>query len=143
MVRSRCIAALVLLVAVAGCSSFDRDYRQPVTSASARGIDGSWEGRWQSQAGHGGGGLRAILTRTAPDACHARFRAQFWGIFEADEEVDLHLSGASPIHASGEADLGWLKGGVYRYEATITPVKFDASYESKHDHGVFNLERAH
>jgi len=141
MIRSRCFAALVLLAALAGCSSFDRDYRQAAKSGSAGGIEGAWEGRWESQAGHGGGALRAILTRTAPDTCHARFRAQFWGIFEADEEVDLHLTGMSPVQASGEADLGWLKGGNYRYEATITPAKFDATYESKQDHGAFNLAR--
>jgi hypothetical protein len=138
---SRCFAMMVLVTLLAGCSSFDRDYRQAATSGSAQGIEGAWEGRWESQAGHGGGDLRAILTRTASDTCHARFRAQFWGIFEADEEVDLHLSGTSPVRASGEADLGWLKGGVYRYEATLAPGKFDATYESKHDHGVFNLAR--
>ena len=134
-------AAAVLLLGLSGCSSFDRDYRQATTSGAAGGIEGAWQGRGESQAGHGGGGLRAILTRTAPDVCHARFRAQFWGIFEVDEEVDLHTSGTSPVRAGGEADLGWLKGGVYRYDATIAPAKFDATYQSKDDHGTFTLAR--
>jgi hypothetical protein len=143
MRSSQWVAAVVLLLGLSGCSSFDRDYRQAMSvgGGAGGGIEGAWTGRWESQAGHGGGGLRAILTRTAPDVCHARFRAQFWGIFEADEEVDLHTSGTSPVRASGEADLGWFKGGVYRYEATITPAKFDATYESKDDHGTFSLAR--
>src|SRR5205823_4942689 len=103
---SRWIAATaaVLFLGLSGCSSFDRDYRQAMTGAAADGIEGAWQGRWESQGGHGGGGLRAVLTRTAPDVCHARFRARFWGIFEADEDVDLHTSGTSPVRASGEAD---------------------------------------
>src|SRR5437879_5198557 len=104
-----------LMVALAGCSTFDRDYRQATAAqVSAEGIQGPWDGRWRSEDGHGGGALRAILARTAPDTYRARFRAQYWGIFAADEEVDLHVTSTSPTRASGEADLGFFKGGVYQ-----------------------------
>jgi hypothetical protein len=133
-----------LLAAVTGCSTFDRDYQKALEAprTSGEGIQGPWEGRWQSQGGHGGDKLRALLQQTAPDTYHARFRAQYWGIFATDQDVDLHVtSTAPPINASGEANLGFFKGGVYHYDATITPSQFEATYKSKYDHGQFNLAR--
>ena len=139
---TRWIAAVCLMMAMGGCSSFNRDYDRalgkPIPTDS---LEGPWEGRWQSQGGHGGDRLRALLTRTAPDTYHARFRAQYWGILAGDEDVDLHVSSTSPTRANGEADLGFWKGGVYRYDATITPSHFDATYKSNEDHGEFNLAR--
>ena len=136
------LAAGCLLFALAGCSTFDRDYRQAVAAeTSGRGVEGPWDGHWKSEGGHGGDRLRALLTRTAPDTIHARFRAQYWGIFAGDEDVDLHVTSTSPTRAAGEADLGFFKGGVYQYDATITPSTFDATYKSKYDHGQFNLAR--
>jgi hypothetical protein len=139
---TRFLAAATLLLALTGCSTFDRDYKQALASGvPANSIEGPWEGRWTSQGGHGGDRLRAIVTRTAPDTYHARFRAQYWGILSGDEDVDLHVTSAAPVRANGEADLGFWKGGVYRYDATITPGNFDATYKSKDDHGEFNLTR--
>jgi len=142
MNAKHCLAAAFLLFALTGCSTFDRDYQKAMAGGvPANSIEGPWEGRWQSHGGHGGDRLRAIITRTAPDTRHARFRAQYWGFLAGDEEVDLHITSSSPVRASGEADLGFWKGGVYRYDATITPSNFDATYKSKEDNGEFNLTR--
>jgi hypothetical protein len=139
---TRWLAVGCLLAGLGGCSTFDRDYQKALDArTSGEGIQGPWEGRWKSEGGHGGDKLRALLERTAPDTYHARFRAQYWGIFAADEDVDLHVSSTAPIKAAGEADLGFFKGGVYQYDATITPSQFDATYKSKYDHGQFNLAR--
>jgi len=131
-----------LLMAAAGCSTFDVRYEAALANRAPSGVEGAWEGRWQSEGGHGGDRLRAVVTASAPDTLHVIFRAHFWGIFAADEEVDLKVTGKSPVRAAGEADLGYFKGGVYEYDATITPAKFDATYKSKYDHGEFNLTRA-
>jgi hypothetical protein len=136
------LAALCALVWVAGCSAFDRDYEAAVEKGwAADSIEGPWEGRWQSKAGHGGDRLKALISRTGPETYFARFRAKYWGIFEADQEVNLRSTSADPIKANGTEDLGFLKGGWYQYEATITPERFDATYKSEHDHGDFNLAR--
>jgi hypothetical protein len=127
-----------------GCSSFNRDYESAVAAGwPADSIEGPWHGRWQSHAGHGGDRLRAVVTRSpsSPDTYHARFRAKFWLIFHSNQDVDLKVTSTNPTQASGEKDLGWLYGGVYQYDAALTPTQFDATYRSKHDHGVFSLTR--
>ena len=135
---------LLLLVGLAGCSGFNQEYEQTLSSLpnTANTIEGPWEGRWQSQSGHGGGKLRAILTKAGPETYVARFHAGYWGIFESDQDTLFRVTGTtSPFKATGESDLGALKGGTYRYEATISPEKFDATYKSEDDHGIFSLER--
>ena len=133
------LAALVLT----GCSSgFEKEYKAIAIAATPHDtIEGAWEGRWQSQAGHGGDKLRAILTKNGPDTYIAKFHAGYWGMFESDQETLLRVTGTNPVHATGESDLGYLKGGTYRYDATITPEKFDATYKSTEDHGVFEMTR--
>ncbi len=130
------------LMLLAGCTTFDARYEAALINRAQAGVEGAWEGRWQSENGHGGDRLRAVVTQREPQKLHVIFRAHFWGIFDIDEEVDLSVASTNPVRASGEADLGYFKGGVYSYEATITSSKFDATYTSKYDHGVFNLSRA-
>ena len=136
------LAALCVLVWVTGCSGFDQDYKAAVEKGwVADSIEGPWDGRWQSKAGHGGDGLKAIVSRTGQETYLVRFRAKYWGIFESDQQVNLRAISAEPFKARGTEDLGYLKGGWYQYEATITPQRFDATYKSEHDHGEFNLAR--
>src|SRR4051812_31085618 len=128
------VVAFALLGGVTGCSSFDSDYQHASASTLPAGsIEGPWVGKWESQAGHGTGPLRAMLTKTGPDTYYARFRAGYWSIFEADEETLLRVHSTNPVRADGESDLGYIKGGVYKFDATITPTKFDANYQSKDD----------
>jgi hypothetical protein len=136
------LVLLTLLLPLTGCSDFNREFSQTLASTQpSNTIEGPWEGYWQSNAGHGGDRLRAILTKNGPDTYIAQFRAKYWGIFEADQETLLRVTGTNPVRATGESDLGYLKGGTYRYEATITPEKFDATYKSDEDHGVFEMTR--
>ena len=136
MIRSAVYLVSLLLLS-GGCSSFDSAYQEALkVTPSSGSIEGPWEGSWRSEMGHGGDRLRAIVTRTGPETWHVWFRARFWAIFEADQEVDMKSAGRS---MSGEKDLGWLAGGVYHYEATIGPGQFKATYWSKYDRGKFDL----
>ncbi|HSI35164.1 MAG: hypothetical protein ACAI43_27295 [Phycisphaerae bacterium] len=140
------IAVLVGVCASAGCSGFDATYEKALAQgAPAGGIEGAWDGTWTSHGGHGGGRLRAVIVRAGPDSYHAWFRASFWKILEASQEVDLKVQGTpaagAEVRMAGEEDLGWLYGGVYKYEATATPGKFEATYTSKYDRGVFEMAR--
>jgi hypothetical protein len=138
----RSALAVVLIWVVGGCSAFDQDFKAAVQQGPpADSIEGAWEGKWQSQGGHGGGRLRALVTRSGDNIYITQFKAQYAGAFEAESDVMLRVSSTGPLKAGGNADLGYLKGGVYHYEATITPQSFDATYTSESDHGVFNMAR--
>ena len=125
-----------------GCATFDGAYKAAVeTGWPADSIEGAWEGKWESKGGHGGGDLKAVVTRGAEDIYFVHFRASYWGMFQTDQEVNFRTTSTDPIKATGTADLGYLKGGVYRYEATITPQRFEATYVAEADRGEFNLAR--
>lgn len=144
----RLILLLMVLLISGGCSSFDRDFN---AARSAQGpklqptpdIAGAWEGRWQSDNGHGSGRLRCLLTPLADGAYQARFRATYWGILKASYTVILRGAGqeGQTILLSGEEDLGFLAGGTYQYRGRVTPADFSCAYSSKYDHGTFTLTR--
>lgn len=42
---------------------------------------------------------------------------------------------------TGEANLGKLAGGVYKYAGAITGTNFQSTYESAYDQGQFRMTR--
>jgi hypothetical protein len=145
MTLTRWVGLIGLVLVAGGCSSFKQDYEAAVAArafdATADSVTGPWEGQWISQNGHGGGKLMAILTRRSPETIHARFRSTYAWILHGEDEVDFDVWSAGDLKASGQADLGFMKGGVYQYDATITPTTIDATYRSKFDHGTWHLSR--
>jgi hypothetical protein len=56
--------------------------------------------------------------------------------------VPLTVTASNQLwHFQGAANLGFMAGGVYRYEGTATPSRFHSTYTSKYDHGTFDMER--
>jgi hypothetical protein len=132
-------AALLLT----GCSSFNREYKaalaQPIPSID---ISGPWEGNWLSDKNGHTGKLRAVLRQTGSDNYEAHFHATFWKILRASYRVPLRfeeVNGLTVLH--GQQNLGRLSGGVYTYEGQATPENFFSTYESKYDHGTFEMKR--
>lgn len=134
-----------------GCSSFNQKWEQALSRpVPTDDVSGPWEGKWQSQKGHGGGKLRCVI-EPAPSATTnvaesnapyvAHFRATWWGIFKSGYSIPLARQDGSPSEFAGEKDLGWLAGGLYTYRARITPATFSATYQSKGDSGIFELAR--
>jgi hypothetical protein len=133
-------AALFLFVAVlaTGCSSFDRAWQNP--PAESGGIAGRWEGRWQSaRTGHNGK-LRAIITRQTATQYDARFRATYRSVLTAEYGVKLNVKQRGPrSEFRGAANLGvW---GRYETTGYATRSQFRAAYQSKFDHGAFEMKR--
>ena len=144
MTSTLCRSASIVLLCtlLTACSEFDKEYKAAVQKGPpADSIEGAWDGRWQSNAGHGGGRMWAVVTRTGETTYFAKFKAGYWGFLESENDVNLRVSSTQPVRAAGNQDLGYLKGGVYHYDATLTPTEFDAKYTSEHDHGVFTLRR--
>ena len=136
------LAPLVLL-ALTGCSSFNRDYKEALLKGAPKdNIEGPWLGSWLSDKNSHHGELRGIITKHDGDRYETRFKAKFWGIFtytsEAQFAMEPHNEG---FEFFGTKKLGWLAGGEYTYEGRVSPAKFFSTYQNKWDHGTFQMER--
>lgn len=143
---ARRLCFLLAVLAVSGCSSFERDWRAARATPARDPFGGPWEGRWTS-AIHGqpakraGGRLRCIFTPLEAQRYRADFKAN-WMAFASSYRVVFRTERQGRIlRFRGGQDLGALFGGVYRYEGRITPERFVASYDSSYDQGRFELTR--
>lgn len=138
------LAGCLSVAALSGCSSFGREWRAAARQPPpADPLAGRWEGRWVSEVNGHAGRLRALLTATGEDSYRARFHARYAGLLTFGYTVDLRVTNdASGVaHFTGAADLGKLAGGVYRYTGRANATNFLATYESRSDHGRFELCR--
>lgn len=143
---TRILAAIVAagaLTAMCGCSSFDNDWN--AAAGFAVGIEGRWEGTWNSDASGHHGELRCLVTRRSDGGFDARYHARYsgWcGTVSFEYTVPLTAQrGADGWKLRGNADLGWLAGGVYEYDGLATVDRFFCNYDASEDHGVFTLQR--
>ncbi len=140
----RRLAGSLLLFALVGCSQFGREWRAaarpPVPTDS---LAGRWEGRWVSEVSGHTGRLRALLTPTGEHTWRAHFHARYAGLFTFGYTVELRATNdaAGVAHFGGSADLGRLAGGVYTYAGRADATNFLARYESRSDHGRFEMGR--
>ncbi len=131
----------VAIFVCTGCSSFNRDWRKMPPEVSSY-IEGRWEGTWQSDSPGHAGRLRCLLTKVEEGKYEAKFHAKYkkvlgfgyTAILDGNTEAEL-------FKFSGEADLGKLAGGIYRYDGKISPTNFFSTYKSKYDNGTLTLRR--
>lgn len=144
MAAASAVVATSLLCA-GGCSSFKRQWRDtvdlPVDTGS---LAGRWTGTWKSEASGHHDQLRCIIKPASDGHYLARFHARYRKVipFTFGYSVALtatQIEGTNHFH--GEANLGWLAGGVYTYTGTATSNSFIAGYDSKYDHGTFQMSR--
>lgn len=132
---------LVVFIA-AGCSSFNREWRKAGKSPMAvSGLEGRWEGEWISEVNGHHGRLRCIIHKTG-EVYQARFHAKYRKILSFGYTVQLHtepVENGCKFH--GEADLGALVGGLYRYDGHADATNFFSTYSCKYDHGTFRMQR--
>src|SRR4029453_16317206 len=80
----------VSLMWLAGCSTFERDWKAAAAATRPAGVGGAWEGEWHSATGHGAGRLKCILSDGEQSGQYqARFRATFWGFLKAGYTIRL------------------------------------------------------
>jgi len=112
------------------------------------GIEGRWEGEWRSEKTGHKGRLQCVIEPTEGEDYLAHYRAHYGGILSYSYAVPMrvHQEGNAVLF-NGQADLGWLAGGVYTYEGTILHpadpprATFYATYKARSDHGVFEMAR--
>jgi hypothetical protein len=131
-----------MLLCAGGCTSFDHDWHKATSSSSPDDLQGRWQGTWLSDVNGHNGELRCLITKTSDGFYRARFHARYQRVLSFGYTVPLK---AEPVtngfKFSGDADLGWLKGGIYHYEGNATATNFFSTYGCKYDHGTFQMSR--
>jgi hypothetical protein len=160
------VAALLAGAAAGGCA-FDRNWKRlraadraaaaaastgttapsPDRAAADR-LAGRWEGTWKSERNNHSGKLRAIITPLDDTSYRAAYDATYLGLLRFGYSMKLTVqpneagsSDASAVRFQGSEDLGWLAGGVYRYDGAADGQSFESTYQSKYDHGRFRMTR--
>lgn len=143
MKAMRWLIAGFMLPLLAGCSSFNREWREAAKQpAPAHDITGCWEGTWQNTNNTHQDRMRAILTRVSDTEYRAYFHAKYKKIFSFSYHTAFRGSwSGEEFRCHGEEDLGALAGGVYNYEGCGSPTNFYSTYSSKYDVGTFTLHR--
>jgi len=130
-----------MLLLLAGCSTFQRDWERLGNAPRSSGIEGRWDGTWKSEASGHSNRLRCIVTRTNQTYL-ARFYANYAKIMRFGYTVPLKVEQhGDRVDFSGEANLHWYAGGRYMYEGSAMATNFSAAYRCKSDHGIFQMTR--
>ncbi len=135
---------LGLLPLLGGCSAFDSRWRKTTQDATPRdALQGAWQGTWTSHKTGHTGRLRALVERVSKDSYLIAYQAVYGGALKFEYETRVQVSELGPAHVrfTGTADLGEMAGGVYQYDGTADSRQFQSTYESKGDHGVFEMTR--
>lgn len=149
-----CLIGLLSFIVASGCA-FDRRWHdmkraavQGQTPQASDPLAGRWQGEWLSDVNGHKGRLRAIITGAAQAAgekptYQADFDATFFGFMRAGYSIPLtgEPTDAHTIEFSGSKDLGSMAGGMYEYRGAADGEHFTAHYESKSDHGTFQMTR--
>lgn len=166
----RLLLILVLAAPLGACSSgFDAKWQAAAGRRPADPYSGRWMGEWKSTRRSHGDRLECILTKlTVPSEQMRRSMVQTigaagfppeniklrWSSHSANFHAHWHGLSSSytmplfttptreGLRIQGEHDLGWLQGGVYKYDGLITPTTFRLNYDSRYDTGIFELHRA-
>lgn len=130
---------------LAGCSSFNRDWKAAGAGGSAPDpLAGRWEGTWRSDVNAHTGALRCLITPATNGTYTARFQAKYRKLVQLTFSYAVSLvvtNRDDGHHFEGEADLGWLAGGRYTYRGRATVNRFHSTYACPHDHGIFEMTR--
>jgi hypothetical protein len=144
MMLKRISCSLMLLLFLTGCASFERDWRHATLQPSDRPNDvtGAWQGSWLSEVNGHTGSLRCLVTEKSPEEYEFRFKATYWKVFRYSYTVSMPVEFSSnAVSFTGQENLGYLAGGVYTYEGTISETNLNANYRCKFDHGTFKMTR--
>jgi HEAT repeat protein len=133
-----------LAALVNNASDFKRHWNEDTLPPGAsNGLQGRWQGQWISEANGHCGALRCVLTRGEGGDYKAAFHAVYASILRVCYTVPLHGQwNDGKLKLEGDADLGPLAGGIYRYQGEAGETEFICQYNCKYDHGTFHMKPA-
>ena len=105
-------------------------------------LSGCWSGSWMSCKNGHNGKLSATFCRINDCQVRARFKGIFAKVIPFRYPATLTIVEERPglMRLSGSQRLGPIMGS-FTYSVTITPDRFEASYQSKRDWGQWTLSR--
>lgn len=133
-----------MALAVAGCSSFHREWKSAGRVPAPATIEGRWQGRWRSEETRHTDDLRCLITRTTNNVYLARFHAKYRAVFHISVGYTVPLTVEAlegHFQFEGSANLGAMAGGLYSYKGHATATNLFSTYSCKYDHGVFEMTR--
>ena len=137
-----CTLAIALLF-TAGCKSYNKQWKEAAAFAPSEDtFEGRWEGSWLSEHNGHSGRLRCLVSKRGDDSYEANFQAKYRKVLTFHYPVTLHTTrDGTNIAFLGEADLGWLAGGLYYYAGRADATNFFSTYSNRFDYGTFNLRK--
>lgn len=137
------LSILLLALLGSGCSPFHGAWRAAGKQATpADDVVGRWQGSWKSDPSGHTDKLRCLVTKLDDTRYQAWFHAKYHTIFSFAYKVELRVEKlTNEFQFNGSADLGTLAGGVYNYDGHANGTNFFSTYNSKYDHGTFQMTR--
>lgn len=136
---------LVLAVLTGGCTCFNRDWQAAAMEPiPANDLAGRWQGIWLSDVNGHTEQLRCLIRKVGGTNYSARFQAKYKKLirFTFNYTAPLVVEQTDDaMRFQGEADLGWMGGGLYHYRGHADATNFFSTYSCKYDHGTFQMKR--
>ncbi len=140
--RIGALLSFVPFLFTGGCTTFNHDWKQAAHQPIPNDLQGRWQGVWVSDVNHHTDQLRCVITKKEDGVYRARFHAKYHTVLSFGYTVPLKIEpGTNPAKFSGEADLGFLAGGLYHYAGHADATNFFSTYSCKYDHGTFQMTR--
>lgn len=133
-----------MAVAMTGtCSSFETDWKSTLRNPTpTNDISGPWIGTWQNTNNDHGNQLRAVIRRKSIHQWQVHFHAHYGRLLTFAYRIQLNGDERDgQVQFTGEENLGWWVGGLFRYVGEANPTNFFSTYENKYDSGTFTLHR--
>ena len=131
-----------ILFVASGCVSFNHVWNETTTNPPPDSMLGRWQGVWVSDVNHHTDQLRCIVTQKSDGTYRARFHAKYHKVLSFGYTVPLKVEmQTNGFEFSGEANLGWLAGGIYHYAGHADATNFFSTYSCKYDYGTFQMGR--
>ena len=138
----RAFIVSVCVLGASGCRTYNQEWKDAGKTLTSGGFEGRWEGTWHSDQNGHSGKLRCITIRRYENEYDAKFRATYQKILRFSHTAPLYTQSQGTNWVfSGEANLGWWAGGLYRYEGRADAWSFFSTYSNRYDHGTFVMER--
>lgn len=144
---TRLLFLIALGALLSSCSlSFKREWKAALKTGPQPGVDGAWEGTWNSSANGHHGRLRSVVgpvkNKEGDHSFH--YHASWAGFLSGAYRVDHRVTPSQDkkhLQFAGRHRMPAWAGGLYTYQGTVKGDEFEATYKCALDEGSFHMKR--